>query len=216
MLWHPVTPSRWPDEPPAGELDVAMIIQYARDEGFSDMEIISFIAHGYPGPPLSRESVLGPPHVGALRDVAALEKCAAKDRERGWVRAGYQLPPVWPMRADPMNVVFRNGKPRMTIDKSMRLVDGVDSYNECIDLDAQPSIDYVSVAELGRAGAVLHKSGAPVRWWGFDLEAYFRKTGKQAADVWMSGFCHADGYGVDERVQFGQREAPVLCGRRAL
>ena len=41
------------------------------------------------------------------------------------------------------------------------------------------------------------------------------KTGKQAADVWMSGFCHADGYGVDERVQFGKREAPVLTGRQS-
>ena len=43
----------------------------------------------------------------------------------------------------------------------------------------------------------------------------FRKTGKQRAHVWMSGFVHADGYGADERVQFGQREAPVLCGRQS-
>ena len=47
------------------------------------------------------------------------------------------------------------------------------------------------------------------------MEAYFRKTGKQRAHVWMSGFVHADGYGADERVQFGQREAPVLCGRQS-
>ena len=40
------------------------------------------------------------------------------------------MPPVWPMRADPMNVVFRNGKPRMTIDKTMELVLGVASYND--------------------------------------------------------------------------------------
>eukprot|EP00966_Prymnesium_polylepis_P330759 7386375-Prymnesium_polylepis.2 len=31
----------------------------------------------------------------------------------------------------------------------------------------------------------------------------------------MSGFCHHDGPGVDERVQFGQREAPVLTGRQS-
>eukprot|EP00966_Prymnesium_polylepis_P165871 3834154-Prymnesium_polylepis.1 len=31
----------------------------------------------------------------------------------------------------------------------------------------------------------------------------------------MSGFCHHDGFGVDERVQFGQREAPVLTGRQS-
>ena len=119
------------------------------------------------------------------------------------------------MRADPMNIVFRNGKPRMTIDKTMQLVDGVSSYNDCVDLDAQPSIEYVTVAMLGRASAILITSGVKVAVWGFDLEAYFRKTGKQRADVWMSGFCHHDGFGVDERVQFGQREAPVLTGRQS-
>ena len=31
----------------------------------------------------------------------------------------------------------------------------------------------------------------------------------------MSGFVHADGYGYDPRIQFGQREAPVLCGRQS-
>eukprot|EP00966_Prymnesium_polylepis_P236870 5478185-Prymnesium_polylepis.1 len=61
---------------------------------------------------------------------------------------------------------------------------------------------------LGRASAILITSGVKVAVWGFDLEANFRKTGKQRADVWMSGFCHLDGFGVDERVQFGQREAP--------
>ena len=38
---------------------------------------------------------------------------------------------------------------------------------------------------------------------------------KQRAAVWMSGFVHDDGYGVDERVQFGQREPPVLTGRQS-
>eukprot|EP00966_Prymnesium_polylepis_P158618 3666441-Prymnesium_polylepis.1 len=61
-----------------------------------------------------------------------------------------------------MNIVFRNGKPRMTIDKSMQLVDGVASYNDCVDLDAQPSIEYVTVTMLGRASAILITSGVEV------------------------------------------------------
>jgi hypothetical protein len=215
QLWHPVTPSRWPDAPPEGELDIAIIVQFAKDAGYSDMEIVSYIAHGYPAPELAREAVLGPPHVGALKDMPALDKCARKDRERGWVRHSFQLPPMWPMRADPMNIVYRNGKPRMTIDKSMQLIAGVASYNDSIDLEAQPTIDMVSVTMLGRAGAILATAGVRLLWWGFDLEAYFRKTGKQAADLWKSGFCQSDGYGVDTRVQFGQREAPVLCGRQS-
>ena len=81
-----------------------MIVQYARENGYSDMEIISFIAHGYPGPDLEHCAVLGPPHVGALKNPEAFDKTAAKDREKGWVKYGYRLPPVWPMRADPMNI----------------------------------------------------------------------------------------------------------------
>ena len=208
-------PSSWPDDPPPGELDTAVIVQYAREHGYADMEIISFIAHGYPGPELERCAVLGPPHVGTLKAPEAFLKSAKKDQAKGWVRHGYLLPPVWPMRADPMNIIFRNEKPRMTIDKSMQLVDGVDSYNSRIDLESQPAIDMVSVSMLARAAAILMTAGISVRIWGFDLEAYFRKTGKQRAHIWMSGFVHADGYGADERVQFGQREAPVLCGRQS-
>ena len=62
--------------------------------GFPDMEIVSFMAHGFPGPELSREAVLGPPHVGALKSAEAFEKCAAKDRRKGWVRWGSALPQV--------------------------------------------------------------------------------------------------------------------------
>ena len=214
-LWHAVQPSGWPEDPPASELNTAMIVQYARDNGFSDMEIIAFIAHGYPGPDLERCAVIGPPHVGALKEPVAFDKAAAKDRSKGWVRHGYRLPPIWPMRADPMNILMRNGKGRMTIDKTITLVWGVTSYNDCIDLDSQPAIDYVSVSMLGRGAAILRTANAPVALWGFDLEAYFRKTGKQRAHVWMSGFVHGDGYGADERVQFGQKEAPVLCGRQS-
>ena len=213
--WYPVLPSKWPDDPPPAEIEAAVVVQYAKEHGYTDMEIISFMAHGYPAPQLERCAVLGPPHVGTLKNPEAFLQTACKDREKGWVRSGYAFPPVWPMRADPMNIVFRNGKPRMTIDKTMELVPGVSSYNACVDLDAQPAIDYVTVAMLGRASAILLTSGLPTRVWGFDLEAYFRKTGKQRRDVWQSGFCHHDGFGVDERVQFGQREAPVLTGRQS-
>ena len=31
----------------------------------------------------------------------------------------------------------------------------------------------------------------------------------------MAGYVGKDGYGVDTRVQFGDRSAPVLCGRHS-
>ena len=123
--------------------------------------------------------------------------------------------PCGRVRADSHNIAWRNGKARMTIDKSMTLIEGLLSYNQSVDLMSQPEIEYVTVGQLGRAAAVLLTAGIEVKLWGFDLEAYFRKTGKQRADIWKSGFVHADGFGYDPRIQFGQREAPVLCGRQS-
>ena len=76
-------------------------------------------------------------------------------------------------------------------------------------------IEYVKVSQLGRATAILLTAGVEVKLWGFDLEAYFRVTGKQRSAWWMSGFVHGVGYGYDPRIQFGQRVAPVLCGRQS-
>ena len=73
----------------AGEIDAAVAVQYAAEKyGFTDMEIVSYMAHGYPGPQLERCAVLGPPHVGTLKEPEAFAKMAAKDRKHGWVRSG--------------------------------------------------------------------------------------------------------------------------------
>ena len=99
----------------------------------------------------------------------------------------------------------------MTIDKSMEVVEGLMSYNQSVDLLSQPEIEYVTVGQLGRSAAVLLTAGVEVKFFGFDLEAYFRKTGKQTADIWKSGFCHPDGYGYDPRIQFLDNERPLCC-----
>jgi len=59
-----------------------------------------------------------------------------------------------------------------------------------LSLESIPDIDYVKVAELARAIAILDTAcitaEAPVKvWqtvWGFNLDSYFRRTGKQRCD----------------------------------
>ena len=92
--WYPLMPSLWPSQPPESDLDIGSIVDYAEKFGFPDAEIISFMAHGYPGPELDLCAILGPPHVGALKEPAAFDKCAKKDRDRGWVHHGLALPPI--------------------------------------------------------------------------------------------------------------------------
>ena len=230
-LWHPLTPSRWPDDPPESDLNIEAILEAAKadvarfgdaDVQFPDRFVLACMAHGYPAPALERVTVLGYPHVGALKSMEGLHACLAKDRkqegahgEQPWTVHGGELPHVWPMRADPINVVWRNGKPRITIDKTMKLSDAVTAYNAAVDLESYDPVEMVKVQQLCRAVAILLTAGVGVRVWSFDLEAYFRKTGKQRSDWWKSGYILPDGFGFDKRVQFGQREAPVLTSRQS-
>ena len=213
-LWHPITPSSWPASPPMGELDRPAILRAAA--GFPDQEIVSYMVHGYPGPRLSPRCLLGPPHVGALRDFEAFERCAAKDRAKGWVTAGRSLPPVWPYCADPFNVVERHGKWRMTIDKTIELTPGVASYNDSVDLDAIEPVVYVKIADLSEASAILSTAGVPVAMFGFDFEAYFRKTGKQASSTpTASGRTSASSSASVRRRSSCRGRAATSCGSSA-
>ena len=214
-MWDPLTPSSWPDSPPDFELNAAAVLSYALEHRFTDMQVIAWMCHGYPGPDMPHHTVIGTPHVGALRDMEALIKCASKDRARGWGTYGHPLPPVWPTLCDPVNVVWRHGKPRMTIDKSMQLSALFESYNSQVRLDLEPTIDYVSVGLASRSTAILLTAGVKVSLWGFDIDAYFRKSGKQRSHWWMSGLLYWDGFANDPRIQFGQREAPVRTGRQS-
>ena len=230
-LWYPLTQSRWPDDPPESDLNVEAILAAAKkdverfgpdDSDFPDQYVLACMAHGYPAPDLPRATVLGYPHVGALKSMEGLGKCLAKDRQQEgvagatpWTEHGSDLPQVWPMRADPINVVWRNGKPRITIDKSMSLSQVFAAYNAAVELEKYDPVEMVRVQQLCRAAAILMTAGVGVRLWSFDLEAYFRKTGKQRADWWKSGYILPDGFGFDKRVQFGQKEAPVLTSRQS-
>ena len=230
-LWRPLTRSSWPSDPPESDLNTKAVLLVADadfkrfgpdDKPFIDRFVIACMAHGFPAPELERAVVLGFPHVGALKEVESVAKCMIKDRKQDnipgkqpWTVHGSAMPRVWPTRVDPINIVLRNGKARMTIDKSMRLSLNYASYNESVDLTEYDAIEMVRVEQLARATAILLTAGVGVRVWSFDLEAYFRKSGKQRADWWKSGMLLPDGFAYDKRIQFGQREAPVLTSRQS-
>ena len=169
---------------------------------------------GYPGPDLDPVVAIGSLHVGALKEMAHFDKCVLKDRADGIGSWGHKLPPVWSCRADYRNIVMRRGKPRLTIDKSMRLAVDLPSHNDAIGLEKMAVIEYVAASQLGRARAILLTAGVVVERFSFDLSKYFKVTGKNRSTWWMAGYVGADGYGYDPRCQFGDKCAPVLCGRQ--
>lgn len=215
LKWYPILPSRWPERPPDTALNIPNLLAWAERVRPRDAEIVRCMADGYPGPELKAVAVVGSLHVGALKEMANFEKCVLKDRIAGIGQQGTKLPHVWPCRVDYRNVVMRRGKARVTIDKTIQLAPSIPSHNDEIDLLSFDPIVNVTVGQLGRSRAILMTAGVEVKPFSFDLKSYFRVTGKNKSTWWMAGYVGKDGYGIDTRVQFGDRSAPVLCGRQS-
>ena len=221
-LWDVVQPSS-ADDPPDSSFDGVTFAADAARLGMLDQQLVSWGLHGFPGAldmPSGR-AVIGYPHGGAIKHAAAFEEMNQRDIANGFVTSGHAFPEFWPCIVDPMNIVVQNGKARATIDKSMRLSSSthpepVLAYNDFIDLDAereQCPFTLVRVWQFTRAAAILLTAGVRIRLGKFDLSTYYRIYGKQRACVHQSGRLLQTLYGVDKRVNFGERHAGDHTGR---
>ncbi|KOO31268.1 hypothetical protein Ctob_016132, partial [Chrysochromulina tobinii] len=93
--------------------------ELAEAEGFTDKQVVSWVQHGFPGAKMPNGAVLAPPHVGALKEAKAFGEQNVKNIAMGFISAACSFPEIWPVIIDPCNIVVQNGKPRLTIDKSM-------------------------------------------------------------------------------------------------
>ena len=223
-LWKALTPSHWPEDPPCREEGVPLVnaerwSEWAERTGFTDKRIDSWNKHGYPGAGLPNVAVLAPPHVGALKEPTHFEECNKRDLEFGFISPGTSFPAMWPLICDPCNIVVQNGKPRLTIDKSMWISGRthLPPYNLVIDLDEQGRLYgrllLVRVWEFTRGAAILMTAASacdPVQLEiaVFDLMAFFRIHPKQRLHMRESGRIMANGFSYDRRPNFGERDAP--------
>ena len=221
--WDPVQPSIWPDDPPDTSINVLAFMKLAQDEGLTDNEFVSWSQHGLPGATgMPSRAVIGYPHVGAYKHSADFEAMNARDIANKFVSHGEEFPSFWPCICDPMNLVIQNEKPRATIDKSMNLSsrahpDKVPAYNDYIDLDSERAavggLSLPTTSVFCRGAAILLSCGLRVKGGKFDLTTYYRMWGKQRAHVHQSGRVLETLFGIDFRVNFGERDAPFHCCR---
>ena len=228
-VWEAVLPSSWPDDPPRPEakrtINSAAFEQLAEACGFTDKQLRSWNLHGYPGVEMPNVAVLTPPHVGALKQAAAYEERNQRDVDAGFCSQCIPFPEIWPLITDPCNIVVQNGKPRLTIDKTMWISGRVEipPYNAMIDLVQQSEsagrLTLVRVRDVARAAAILMsplKMFRPLKphpqvklmeakW---DAEAFFRMHSKQRSHVRASGRIFRSGVNVDWCCNFGERDAP--------
>ena len=231
-LWEVVEPSVGPhDRPCAGApnmINADHFLELAKKEGYTDRQLLSWIEHGFPGVDLGNHAVLAPPHVGALKEAEAYEKCVERDVEWQFVTAPSEFPQQWPCVLDPCNIVLQNGKPRLTIDKTMWISKRADMppANLLINLIAEAEragrLKLVTVGQVARAAAILKsplkvfahlrskdpKKRAQLKMKKHDLKAFFRFHPKQRAHVREQGKVIKGGFSLDLRVNFGERNAP--------
>ena len=212
----------WPsseERPPETDLDLLAVREAA--EGFADQGIVSEAIQGFSDDaPLGGAAVLSPPHEGALRHYAQAALKMQKDGARGWSTGGWRLP-FWPTRANAYSVVeeLRGDKKkyRMVIDLSWPKWPGgegqVLSVNASIDRSEWPTVLMPRPLQIAEAAAILLSSGGRVRLWGFDCEAYYRKVGRQRAEIYRNCVWARGGFIVDPREQFGDASAAVKCVR---
>ena len=190
--------------------------------GFEDQGIVSELAYGVSddNPGECKATVLSPPHEGALLFYAEALKKLEKDHVRGWSTGGWRLP-FWPMRANAYSVIEEvraaGTKYRMVIDLSWPRweggAEGPRSVNAAIDRSGWPTVGMPRPMQVAESAAILLTAGGPVKLWGFDCEAYYRKVGRQNAEINRNCIWVRGGFVVDPREQFGDASAAVKCVR---
>ena len=233
----PVVPSGVGGVEPQGDVCLRAVRALLDAGDFIDQAILSDVLHGVSDDVRApRGSLLCAPHTGALQGMAqAQAKLEALVDER-WAETHAALP-FWPLRCDPYSVVDeseRVGAPkgsftkcRLTNDHSWPppgavAGDGsivgpwgehVPSLNESMERGAWPAARMVRVREVAEAAAVLGASGAPVKISVLDCRAYYKRFGRQLAELWRNGAVTADGYLVDGRCCFGSAADAAKCTR---
>ena len=212
----------WPSgegRPPDTDLDLKAVREAGI--GFADQAIISELINGVSDDaPLGGAAVLSPPHEGALQHYAQVALKLEKDKARGWSSGGWTLP-FWPIRSNAYSIVVetRGGKTkhRMVIDLSWpRWEGGVGralSVNASIDRSEWPAVAMPRPMQIAEAAAILMAAGGRAKVWGCDCEAYYRKVGRQRAEIYRNCLRADGGFVVDPREQFGDASAAVKCVR---
>ena len=189
--------------------------------GFADQGIVSEIIQGISDDaPWGGATVLSPPHEGALKHYAQVLLKLEKDAGKGWSSGGWRLP-FWPIRSNPYSIVEEmrgaTAKYRMVIDLSWPRWLGSEgqplSVNAAMDRSEWPVVSMPRPMQIAEAAAVLASAGGPVKLWGFDCEAYYRRAGRQRAEVYRNCVWAQGGFIVDPREQFGDASAAVKCVR---
>ena len=82
-----------------------------------------------------------------------------------------------------------------------------------MDRSRWPQGRLLRVTRYAEGLAVLCASGAPVRVWSADCEAYYRVMGRRPAEIWRNAMAVEEGFQLDTRCCFGSAADAAKCVR---
>ena len=214
---------------PATNLKLPFLRQLRKEAqapgGFADKAIIDEMINGVNDDvQMERGSLLCAPHVSALANWEVAEERTSRNVSKGWSFEG-ELP-CWPINVAPYGIVDEStrageAKWRLTNDLSWphpgSLPDGkggfVQSHNGAMDRSGWPPNKMMHVRGIAEAAAIMSCSGAPIQLWSADCDSFYRKMGRQSAQIWRNAMAVAAGFQVDERCCFGSAADATKCSR---
>ena len=221
-LWYAVRPST-AARPPVMKLKYKEFKRLAVKWNLKDNRTLSYLQHGYPSSPLlPLATVLHGPHVGGLKNMAALEACMAKDVKAGYYTVHGKMPKRWPLIVQPMNIVVQHGNPRATIDCSIIVDNRIGSFNSKLDLDTMLHgfrVKLLRVWQYCRGCAILERMcrrslSSKFKIFKADFRAFFRRHGLQELEKFKNGRLLRE-FSCDDNLNFGGRIAPDLTGNES-
>ena len=208
---------------PSTDLNLEEIELGSQD--FLDQEIVGELKSGLEDDArCARGTLLCAPHTSALQNMRMASEKLEKIVSSGW---GFVSElPAWPIRACPYGLVDeseRAGKPkwRLTNDLSWPPPNGmpdddggyVESLNASMSRSRWPKGKLAKVSELAEAAAIMRLAGVPVKLWKFDCDAFYKRMGRQTAQLWRVAMAREDGIQVDTRCCFGSAADAAKCSR---
>ena len=223
-LWRAVRPSRYPEDPPhpkgtKDRINIEHYLELAKKHGFTDERCLSMIQHGFTSPSMPAATILAPPHIGALKEASAYAERNASDAKSNFATQPNEFPQYWPTYLDPCNIVVQNGKPRLTIDKTMWTSGRahLKPYNELVNMDKVNEefgkMRLPTMWQFCRGAAILMSAlidsdTVKLKEFKMDKKAFFRVHSKQRLHISLSGRATAAGYMHDLTTNFGESDAP--------
>ena len=201
------------------DISVTGVTFWGRD--FADLALIDEASRGMSDDStVPAGTLLCAPHVGALKSFEVAMSKMAKSVTEGWA-SNYEEVPCWPIRCAAYSVVDETAKTgkakfRLTNDLSWPkpgAIHGVGSLNDSMDRSKWCGAKLIKVSQVGEGIAILKASGGPVKAWGFDMAAYYRKFGRRPDELWHQAMYGSNGFQLDTRCQFGDASVAVKCSR---